>query len=219
MYDEYHVCSFHPSTPCIGKFLIPQFKKMKRIFKLFLVVIFLKGFAAQAQVNYTMAPNPEFMIKGTSNVHDWEETVQKVSGSGSVQKGENGTISILSLSVKIECRDIKSSHGSIMDGKTYDALKADDHPTITYKLLSPISNIVPASGTTVVAKGQLTIAGVTKPVDLQVKIVEKSDGTLTFQGTKKLKMTDFNVSPPTAFMGAMKVGDEVELSFAASIHP
>lgn len=191
---------------------------MKQFIPLSMVMLLITVFAAQAQTNFSLAPGQEFMIKGTSNVHDWEESVEKISGNGSYMVNANGSITILSMIVKVACNDIKSSHGSIMDGKTYDALKAEKNPLITYKLLSQVNNVMPsATGTTVIAKGQLTIAGVTKPVDLQVKIISKQDGSISFEGTKTLKMTDFGVSPPTAFMGAMKVGDEVVLTFKTTM--
>ena len=191
---------------------------MKQFINYSLLMLLITVFNVQAQINYSIMPGHEFVIKGTSNVHDWEESVEKISGNGSFVENTNGSISILSMVVKVACKDIKSTHGSIMDGKTYDALKAEKNPLITYKLLSQISNVMPSTtGTTVIAKGQLTIAGVTKPVDLQVKIISKQDGSLFIEGTKTLKMSDFGVSPPTAFMGAMKVGDEVVLTFKTTM--
>ncbi|MEP7127266.1 MAG: YceI family protein [Chitinophagales bacterium] len=187
---------------------------MKKIIIISLTMLLASGLTVHAQTNYVFSPNHEFEIKGTSNVHDWEESVEKINGNGSFVINPNGSISILSVVFKVECKDIKSTHGSIMDSKTYDALKAEKNPLITYKLLSQLNNVMPSTtGTTVIAKGQLTIAGVTKPIDLQVKVSVKADGSISFEGTKTIKMTDFDISPPTAFMGAMKVGDEVVLNF------
>lgn len=187
---------------------------MKPITNILLLVALLFGGSVQAQTVYTMASGPEFTIKGTSNVHDWEESVEKINGTGTFVQNADGSLTITSLLIKVECKDIKSTHGSIMDGKTYDALKAEKNPLITYKLLAPVSNIIASStGTSVIAKGQVTVAGITKTIELQVKISSRADGSVVFEGSKKIKMTDFEISPPTAFMGAMKVGDEVTLTF------
>lgn len=193
---------------------------MKSIARLFIPMMLIAMPGLFAQTNYVIAPAHSFVIKGTSNVHDWEESVEKLSGSGSFTINDDGSMTILSLQVTIQCRDIKSTHGSIMDNKTYDALKAEKNPTITYKLTAPVSNFNPsAAGTTIIAKGQVTIAGVSKTIDLQVKAYSGSGGSFIFEGSKTLKMSDFGVSAPTAFMGAMKVGDEVVLKFKTTMLP
>lgn len=193
---------------------------MKTFTKLLLPLLILAMPLVRAQSTYVIAPSAEFTIKGTSNVHDWDETIQKATGNGSFSMNDDGSMNILSVQVTIQCIDIKSTHGSIMDNKTYEALKAEKNPTITYKLLSPVNNINPSTaGTSIAAKGQVTIAGVTKAIDLQVKVQSGPSGSLIFEGSKTLKMTDFGVSPPTAFMGAMKVGDEVVVKFKATMLP
>jgi len=169
---------------------------------------------SHSQTAYVTVGAPEIIIAGTSNVHDWEEKVETLNGSGMITWNADGSFNLSSLIIKIDCKAIKSSHGSLMDGKTYDALKADKFPTIIYKLTTPLINIKPsASGITVNTVGQITIAGVTKPISMQVRIIGSSSGQLVFEGTKMIKMSDFGVSPPTAFMGAMKVGDTVTLTF------
>ena len=40
-----------------------------------------------------------------------------------------------------------------------------------------------------------------------------NSGDVEISGSKKLKMTDYNIDPPTALMGTMTTGDEVEIEF------
>jgi polyisoprenoid-binding protein YceI len=191
---------------------------MKPISRILIIITILVSWSiSHAQTAYVTAGDPEIIIEGTSNVHDWEEKVETLNGSGTITWNTDGSFNLTALFIKVDCKAIKSSHGSIMDGKTYDALKADKFPTITYKLTTPLTNIKPsASGITITTDGQITIAGVTKPISMQVVVIGNSGGQLLFQGTKIIKMTDFGVSPPTAFMGAMKVGDNVTLKFKAN---
>ena len=172
---------------------------------------------SHSQTAYVTAGTPEITIGGTSNVHDWEETVETLNGTGTISWNTDGSFNLSSLLIKVDCKAIKSSHGSIMNNKTYDALKADKFPTIIYKLTTPLVSIKPsASGITVTTAGQITIAGVTKSISMEVRVVGDSGGQLLFEGTKTLKMTDFGISPPTAFMGAMKVGDNVTVKFKSN---
>jgi polyisoprenoid-binding protein YceI len=190
-------------------------KPLNRI--LILIVAVVCWSFSYSQTAYITTGDPQITIEGTSNVHDWEETVKTLNGSGTITWNSDGSFNLTSLLIKIDCKAIKSSHGSIMDNKTYDALKADKFPTITYKLTAPLVNVKPsASGIIINAVGQITIAGVTKSVTMQVKVIGTPGGQLLFEGTKVFTMTDFGVSPPTAFMGAMKVGDNVTVKFKAN---
>ena len=183
---------------------------MKSSFSHFLMILILLSPIANAQEIYTGGNDLQFTISGTSNVHDWEESVSKMTGTGKIVANGDGTITVQSLDVTIQTEAIKSTHGSIMDNKTYDALKAEKNPTITFKLTAPLNNI--KIGSTVTAKGDLKVAGITKPIDLNVKVNGTGDA-LQFEGTKNISMKDFGITPPTAFMGAMKVGETVTLKF------
>jgi hypothetical protein len=53
---------------------------------------------------------------------------------------------------------------------------------------------------------------------MQVKVIGNAEGQLIFEGIKVIKMTDFGISPPTAFMGAMKVGADVTVKFRVNFY-
>jgi polyisoprenoid-binding protein YceI len=63
------------------------------------------------------------------------------------------------------------------------------------------------------AKGRLTISNVTKDVVLTATGVMNADKSITYSGTYQLKMTDYNVDPPSLMMGAIKTGDLVTVKF------
>lgn len=101
-----------------------------------------------------------------------------------------------------------------MDKNTYKALKADLYPLITVALNTPLAAITgKADGTLVWVKANITIAGVTKVVDMQIQIKMPTAGKLVFEGSQKLKMTDFGLTPPTALLGTLKTGNEITIKF------
>lgn len=157
------------------------------------------------------------VIKGTSNLHDWESSVKEIRGKADLTIEEGKLSAINSLSVEAPVKSIKSTKGSIMDNKTYDALKADEHPKITFKLERATPLKQSGDGYSVTASGSLTIAGVNKKVDLSVKGKMDAGGNLLFSGSKKIKMTDYGIKPPTALMGTMTVGNEVEVVFSVTL--
>jgi polyisoprenoid-binding protein YceI len=64
-------------------------------------------------------------------------------------------------------------------------------------------------------KGELTVAGVTKPIDMVVTLTPMEGNKLKATGSKELKMTDFGMKPPapTLGLGLIKTADEVTVSF------
>ena len=67
---------------------------------------------------------------------------------------------------------------------------------------------------TATATGTITIAGVTQPVEFDVRLVESPDGVRT-EGETQIDLTDFSVAPPKLWRGLLKVGKVVRVQFDA----
>lgn len=150
-------------------------------------------------------------ISGTTNVHDFQTKVTQVSGEMTVADGKE----IQSMVVEIPVRAIKSGE-KLMDTKTYEAFKVDKHPNITFKLLEVNSLQISGNDVNVTVSGNLTMAGVTRKISLKATGKNTKTGVYQFNGTLNLKMTDFKMSPPTAMLGMMKVGDAITLKYEAT---
>ena len=100
-----------------------------------------------------------------------------------------------------------------MDHKTYEAFTSDKNPFITYSFASAKIVVDALKNVTIEALGDLTMAGVTIPTRITAKGKKLANGDLQLTVIKKLKMTEFNMKPPTAVLGTIKVGDEVTVNF------
>lgn len=180
----------------------------------FLMVIFSASLTARAtKATYTLSKDYTVGIYGTSNLHDWDEKVKNVSGTTIVDWNKDGSFNLEAINIKMEVKSIKSE-SSAMDKNTYKALKADAYPEITVTLNKPITAIVgKAAGTMVAARANVTIAGVTRVMDMQIQIKMPNTGKLTFEGAQKIKMSDFGLTPPKALLGTLKTGDEITIKF------
>ncbi|WP_369047626.1 YceI family protein [Tenacibaculum sp. UWU-22] len=150
------------------------------------------------------------LIKGTSTLHNWESTVEKPSVT-MVLNDVDDTKNIESLNVSITSTNIKSGK-RLMDKLTYEALKSDEYPHITFvfkkgKLIKENNSEVDIE-----LNGNLTIAGVTKNVSVPTNINKKGTN-IYLKGVYKLKMTDYGVTPPKALFGTIKTGDEITIDF------
>lgn len=141
-------------------------------------------------------------VFGTSSIHDWSSEVSKFTVKGKW----NGEV-INNLEVSINPTAIESGK-SVMDDKTYEALKAKKFPEI--KFAADQLNI---TGKKIKGKGQLTIAGKTREIDLNADILAMRGNEIQLQGAVDLKMTEFDVEPPTAMFGSIKAGDGVTVKY------
>lgn len=153
-------------------------------------------------------------IAGTSSLHKWESSVNTATIKSDVVINEAGLEAINSLVLEVDAKSIKSTKGAMMDNKTWDALKTDQYPKITYQL-SRIESITPAGSGEydIKALGNLSIAGVKQAISMTVKGKILGNGSLSIKGSKALKMTDFKIDPPTALMGTLKTGNDITISF------
>src|SRR6185437_1144595 len=187
---------------------------MKPSMLILLPVLILAAAAEPVRDMFVLSDGYAVTIDGTSNVRDWKENVGKVTGFMQAQVNADGSIGLTSIHIGMNALSIKSDMGKVMDNKTYDALKAGSYPEILFTLtipqrLTPVKNCQ----TTIPVKGWLSLAGVVRPVIMQVRTCEISQGKLEFEGYENLNMTDFGVRPPTAFFGTMRAAPDITIHF------
>lgn len=98
-----------------------------------------------------------------------------------------------------------------MNEHLQEAMEAPEHPEIVFELQE-----YSLEGDNAQASGQITIHGVTKPVALEIELVESADGTRGI-GQTQVNMTDFGVTPPSVWLGLLNVGDVVTIDFDAPL--
>ena len=155
----------------------------------------------------------EFSVSGTSTLHKWTSDITQASGQGVFQFQDNQLSGISSMELTFPVKGIISTKGKIMDNKTWESLKSDKHPNVTYTFQSTESITKTTSGYAVKVKGNLQIAGVKKPVSMQVEGNMDSGGKLHFTGKHAIILPNYNIEPPKALMGTVVVGDEVVVAF------
>lgn len=177
---------------------------MKRFTAMFFTMAFaMMSFVLGAQ-NFTLDPAKSTMtVAGTSTLHDWESNVEKITSKGMMS--EDGSIGSIEVSVPVE--SIKSGKSG-MDKKTYEALKSDDHPNITFSSITPVA-IVDGKAS---ISGKLMVAGVSKDVTIPVEI-SKNGTSMTLKGSHLINMPGYSMKPPTAMMGTIKTGEDITVTF------
>jgi len=191
---------------------------MNRLKIFLLPIILLMGTMAQAQksVEFYLLNGYSVTIRGGSNLHDWSEKVEKARATGHLTWNGTSSFDINSLKVTFDVNSIKSSEGSIMNNKTYKALKNTQYPQITFVLTSPVKGITAdGKAQTINVPGNLTIAGVSRPVTLIAKTTASGNKIIS-EGALAVKMSDYKIEQVTALFGTLKVSNDVSIDFKTS---
>lgn len=181
-----------------------------------IIIIISIQFNLIAQQNYKLIKS-EVKIEGTSNVHDWVSDVTKLESKANINVRENNDIDVKKLSITIPVTGIISTKGSIMDKKTWAALKYKESHNIIYDFVKMETLSKKGNKMSMLTWGNLTVAGKTRYISMEVTAEIQSEGKIKFKGNKKLKMTSFGIDPPTALMGMMTTGDDLNIVFTILI--
>ena len=171
--------------------------------------------AAMAQTKALIISGINLRVTGTSTFHDWEMKATAGSCEADFTFNTAGQLtSLTDLSYTVPAESLKSDHTG-MDANAYKTLKTKKNPNISFKMTTAT---VAADGN-IKCQGQLTIAGVTKNVELLAKAVVSNGGkSINVKGSKAISMKDYNMDPPSFMMGAMKTGNDVTVYFEMTFH-
>lgn len=179
----------------------------------------MTGFA-QVQT-YQFSPESKISISGTSNLSSWNIEVKQISGhvkmrntisrKNILDKGD----AFESVVLHIDVRSMESGRGTTMDNRAHESLKGNEHPVIVFTSRKAEVKDIKNNQEDVFEiylEGDLQVAGITQLVQLHLKGI-KIGKDFIFSGSKPLKMTDFDIKPPTAMFGQIVAGDEIIVQF------
>ena len=155
----------------------------------------------------------DIKLNGTSNLHDWEMKAVSGASAASFVVTNGKVISLSKLNFLLPVKNLKSGKSG-MDNNTYKTLKTDVNPNISFVLTS--ATVVSTGGNNykLTCQGKMSIAGKTNQTELAATgTYNPADKSFTITGLKKMKMTDYDVKPPTALLGTIKTGNEITISY------
>lgn len=158
-------------------------------------------------------------IAGTSNIHEYTASTTKVR----VTRGQIGASvagadfwenalkpgAVEAFEIAIAGNTLNSPKEGI-DKNMYKALKVQEHPDITFKLVR--FDLTGKPDGAAKAIGILKIAGVEREVAMDIT-TKRTGSTLAVQGRLDLLMTDYGIKPPTAMLGMLKTDPKVTITF------
>jgi hypothetical protein len=184
-----------------------------------ILFLFIQAQAQNVTLTAKISENSTMSIDGTSTIHDWTSTIEEVNGKLQVKRTILGKKNLKkgdqleNLTLSVPVKSIKSPRGTVMDNRTFEALKYEEHPNIIFNLdNAKVTEVLEDGSFKLLASGELTIAGATRPIELEATGKKHNNG-FRFQGEKAFKMTEYEVKPPSAMFGQIQTGDEVKINF------
>lgn len=158
-------------------------------------------------------------VSGTSTMHDWTMATTSMTGNANILINDAGQlVSIDAISFSLPVANLQSKDKK-MDNNARDALKANQYPTINFQLTNATFTPIGNNRFSIKANGNLTIAGVTRGMSMDVTGVLNNNRSLSITGKKSFNMTDFDIKPPQFLLGTMKTGDKVTVDFNILLMP
>jgi polyisoprenoid-binding protein YceI len=176
------------------------------------ILIGLTAFTVNEQTAFKNAAGSQIKVNGTSNIHDWTMNATSFTCEGNYILKDGQLQDVTALSFTLPVSNLKGKE-DLLNTRAHKALKAEQYNKITFKLTN--ATVVTAQKI-IKANGNLTIAGVTKPITIQTTYTANGDD-VTCKGTKAIKMSDFNLKAPTFMLGALKVADAVTIDITLKL--
>ena len=164
----------------------------------------------------SLQPQSRLWVEGGSTIRSW--TCKSADVSANVEaSGTNAVVQLLAGEKVVKAVDVTLTGekldcgGGTMNDHMKKALKVGDFPTIafhlaTYDLKTGVDGV---SGTLI---GTLTLGGVKKSISIPATGTTEN-GALHVLGSYELKMTDYDLTPPSLMFGRIKVRDDVTVKF------
>jgi len=174
--------------------------------------------AQQSELKLSAQGGSKLWVEGKSTVRDWKCDATKIEATvtgaavpataSAKEVGAAAKRALLTIPVaQLDC------HNGTMNEHMRKALKANDNKTIQYKIatweLTPRSD----DSATVKTSGTLVLAGVEKPISVELTAKRAAAGTWQLNGSKTILMTEWGMKPPSLMLGTMKVRDPVTIRF------
>jgi polyisoprenoid-binding protein YceI len=160
-------------------------------------------------------------VDGTSNLHAYSASTKTVRvtnvqlaglAPGDVLQQALQPGGLGAFEVAVPVASLHSPKDGI-DTNLHKALKAQEHPDITFRLRTLENGTGETPGVLALrARGTLSIAGVAREITLDVKAVRGGRSVL-LNGGVELLMTDFGVTPPKAMLGMVTTDPRVYVRF------
>jgi len=161
----------------------------------------------------------EIEVSGFTNNYNWKMKTDSVECKALITLENRQLKAINNLNFTVPVQKL-SSPNTYMDRIVHRTLKSYPFEKIYFKYVkSEIQPWKDKDQYLVKASGNLTIAGVTQAIKMDLIATVIKDGTIAFSGTHQLKLSTYQVVPKKTLMGTLNTSDDVTVTFVIGVKP
>ncbi|NGP87050.1 YceI family protein [Fodinibius halophilus] len=172
----------------------------------------------------TIANGGRIWIEGTAGPVDFSCHAQELSGQGQINSTTNPQSAVkedgeVQISVSLPVHSLDCGKRA-MNNDMYKALKAEQHPSITYQLLEATLDkkaATPNSWMPIITRGIMNIAGVSDTTEVEVKGKVIDNNHFQVKGSKALNMDTYDIKPPSKMFGLIRADKKLDLHFNVTV--
>lgn len=154
-------------------------------------------------------------INGDSTMKKFSAVASTMSLRGTAKRTADSSGKLpwtpIAVEMVLAVEDLKSGDATL-DKHMYENLKMEKHHEIKLNLSNFSFTENSRGANEVVASGTLTVAGISKPVELNATLTVEGE-KLRISGNKTVLMSDFGIEPPTMMLGILKTRNEISVNF------
>lgn len=160
------------------------------------------------QSYYRTTSGSKLWLDGSSTINTFSCTTYRINGLASFNN-DSAFVFVRIDVLSLDCGNNK------MNDDMFRAMKVEQYPSIQYTMLSADSVYINSANkkVQVCTTGNITIAGVTQKVTIPITITPIDKTHYRVTGRKDLSMHQFNIIPPTAFLGLIRAHDKLIVNF------
>lgn len=181
----------------------------------------LMGSVQLSAQQLTVVPDESSLwIEGFSNVNQFscvaKEYETNVNQDRRIEEADPSEIEV-EVEIFVESFDCGRSK---MNRDLREALKADRHKAIQFRYLSTrqITYDNDSETYTLLVEGILTVAGIERHVEFEMTGKLINENIIQASGQTTLEMSNFDIEPPVALLGLIKVQDRLTVNFNLLAH-
>ncbi len=194
-----------------------NFRSYITILSVFLMM-FLSGGSLYAQQMVVHTEQSNLWIEGRSNVNSfscdanqYDVNSQRLSHAIETENQDTDRLKV-EINILVKGFDCGRSR---MNRDLYDALKAEQYDFIHFEYQSTegVEYEEETDIYRITVNGVLTVAGESNTIQFTMNGFIMDSGYIRAKGETDIAMTDYNVDPPTAMLGLVKVNDKLTVHF------
>lgn len=182
---------------------------------LFPLVPISPTYAQNRTIEKVILEERSLSINGTSNVNDFECNYNSPPAADTLEYA----VEFKESEIHVEGDELNMYVESFDCGKKginrdfRKTLRSEEYPTINVTL----ERLIHENGRPVIAEVLITLAGVSRIYQVDISNQTLNNDVREIYGKQVIRLSDFNLEPPRALFGLVKVRDEMDINFTLSV--